>query len=99
MLLKYFAIAGVVVDDQRAQADGLQPHLEPKCRTAIDFAVDTDLTAHQGGQLPANGKAETGAAVFACRERIGLAEGIEDMSLRLLGNADARIADLEAQQP
>src|ERR1700757_347549 len=107
MLLKDGAIAGVVVDDQRAQpgevragqarqgryrvGGGLEPHLEPKGRTAIHFAVDADLAAHQGGQLPANRETQTGAAVFARRERIGLAESIEYMSPRLLGYADARV--------
>ena len=60
--------------------------------------MNIDLAAHQGRQLPAYGKAQTGAAVFARRERVGLAEGIEDMGLRLLRNADAGIDDFEAQQ-
>src|ERR1700674_4116922 len=114
MLLQNFAIAGVVVHDQRTQAgeiqpgqasegrrrfDGLQQHLEPKCRAAIDLAVDADFAVHQGGELAANGETQTGAAVLSRRERVSLAEGIEYMALDLRGYAYTRVADLEAQQP
>ncbi len=60
--------------------------------------MDTDLAAHQVGQLLAYGEAETGAAVLSGGERVGLAEGSEYMGLRLLGYANACIDDLKAQQ-
>src|SRR5579863_8151450 len=113
MLLQYFAIAGVVVHDERAQAGeiqplqasqgrgrfgGRQPHLEPKCRAAAGRAVDADFAAHQGGELRADGQSQTGAAIFSRRERVRLAEGIEYAALDFLGYADARVDDLESQQ-
>ena len=55
------------------------------------------MTAHQRHQLTANGQSQSGAAVLARRERVGLAKGIEYLRLRLLRNADTGIGDLEAQ--
>ena len=84
MLPQYFPIAGVVVDDERVQADQphprqagqgrrrldhrLQPHLEPEYRAAADHAVDADLAAHQRRQFAADGQPQARAAVFARRE-------------------------------
>ena len=109
-----FAIAGVVVDDERLQSHQphprqagerwgsldhrRQPNFEPEYRTAPHHAVDADLTAHQRRKLAADGQPQARAAVFPRSKRVGLAEGIENVALRFGRDADARVDHFESQQ-
>src|SRR6185369_15810345 len=61
-------------------------------------AADADRSPHHLGELRGDRQPEAGAAVFAGRRTVGLLEGREQLAERRLGNADARILDLEAQQ-
>jgi len=53
--------------------------------------------AHHFGQPPADGQAETGAAVFAGDGRIYLTEGLEQAVETVRGNADAGVSDGEME--
>jgi hypothetical protein len=54
-----------------------------------------DFAAEQAGEFAADGKAETGAAVFAAGRGVGLLERLEDDALLRGLDADAGVADLE----
>jgi len=101
MLLKYCAIAGVVVDDERAQAgevhsgqarqgryrvgDGLEPHSNQKVEprfTSLRTPISPPIRAASCRQIA---RPRPVPPYLRRRERIGLAERVKYMSLRLLG--------------
>ena len=70
---------------------------EPKTAALADNAVDADLARHQRRQAVADGQAKAGAAVFTRGRAVGLGEFGEQAPERLVGNADAGVANLETQ--
>src|SRR5207237_6663353 len=70
---------------------------EPKRRTCAQHAAQTDGAAHQLNEFAADGQSQTGSSVLAGGGGIGLRERLEQLFLRFLRNADARIADRAAQ--
>ena len=101
----------VVVDDQDAAATQIRlqdaparRHLglaearrEPERAALAGLARHPDLAAHQLRQPLGDGKAEPGAAIFARGRGVGLLEGLEQPPDLLLGEADAGVADREAE--
>ncbi|MNQ36956.1 hypothetical protein D3C85_504880 [compost metagenome] len=66
-------------------------------RTALAWrAGQLDATAQQGGQVARNRQPQPRAAVAAAGGAVGLVEGVENLVLLVVGNADARILHLEA---
>ena len=61
------------------------------------LALDGQVPAHQPREAPADGEAEPGAAVAARGRAVGLGEGLEEPRLLLGRDADAGVADGEAQ--
>ena len=60
-------------------------------------AAQADLAAHQFGQFSIDLQAEPGAAVLAGRAAVGLGKGAEQLALNRGRNADAGIADFQAE--
>jgi hypothetical protein len=60
--------------------------------------LPTGLSAHQFRQSPRNRQAQSRAAELARRGIVDLLEGLEQLRNGLLGDADAGILDLEADQ-
>ena len=56
-----------------------------------------DRAAEQARQLARDRKAEPGAAVLAADGAVGLAEGLEDRLLLLVGDADAGVGHGQAR--
>ncbi|MNZ63145.1 hypothetical protein D3C78_812840 [compost metagenome] len=71
---------------------------EPEAAALAGGAVDPDFAAHQPGQPAGDGEPEAGAAVLAGGGDIGLLEGLEQLLALELGDADAAVLYLEAQQ-
>ena len=75
-----------------------EPGGEPERRTPPRHALYSDLAAHELGQALGNDQAQAGAAVLARDRAVGLLKALEQ-AVPLLGqDADAGVADLEAQQ-
>src|SRR5579875_3779858 len=65
-------------------------------RAAVTWtARGLDLPAEQPGDVPADRKAEPGAAVTPAGGPVGLLEGLEDEALLVLGDADPGVGDGE----
>src|SRR3546814_2695682 len=64
---------------------------------APGLGLHPDAPAHQFDDALGNRQAQAGAAIQAGGGGVGLAEGLEQPALRLLRDADAGVADLEAQ--
>ena len=97
---QHAAVAQVGIGLQAARLFLAAPETggKPEIRAASRRAVHTDLTAHQFGQLPRNGEAETGAAELARRRTVGLLETLEEAAALLRINADPAIDHREMQQ-
>jgi hypothetical protein len=67
-----------------------------ECTAARHLALYPDAAAHHLHQPPTDCQSETRAAVFAGGGSVGLAEGLEDETLLVGGNADAGILHGEA---
>ena len=108
-----FACVGVVVDNQHAGPDQLarcrplrlgellcdtEGDLEEEGAALCGFALGPDATLHELHKLPADGEAETGAAELAGGGVVGLREGLKEATHLLFRDADAGVADREAQQ-
>ena len=76
----------------------LRANREPEARAAPGFAVHADLAAHHLGELLAHREPEAGAAEAPRGRPVGLAEGLEQASLRFGADADAAVGDDKAQQ-
>jgi hypothetical protein len=63
----------------------------------IHFAMQLNAAAHQFDQLPADGKAESGAAIAAGNGGVGLRIGMKQAFAAFGGNADAGIAYFHEQ--
>src|SRR5690242_20184127 len=74
-----------------------QREREPERRTPAGGALQADVAAHQGDELPGDGEPEPRAAEFAPDRAVGLAEAPEQAVLPNFSDADARIDDGEAQ--
>mmetsp|Transcript_70462 Transcript_70462/g.166102 ORF Transcript_70462/g.166102 Transcript_70462/m.166102 type:complete len:643 (+) Transcript_70462:166-2094(+) len=106
--LEHLAGRGVVVDDQHLQAGprrnrvaGLgrsdrQRQLEVEAAALADAAGHAQLTAHQRHQLAADRQTQAGAAIAPRGRLLGLAEAGKDVLELVVGDADAGVADLEA---
>src|SRR5436190_604455 len=70
----------------------LERQFEPERTAETDRALQSDAAAHQFDKLLSDRGAKAGAAEAACRGLISLGEAIEDMFLRVGGDADPRIA-------
>ena len=77
--------------------DPHQRHAEPEGAAAIDPAVHADLAAERAHQLAADGEAQPGAAEAPRNRGVGLHEGVEEVGLAALGDADAAVDHREAQ--
>ena len=89
---------GQRVDSRRAlMLDPHQRHAEPEGAAAIDPAVHADLAAERAHQLAADGEAQPGAAEAPRNRGVGLHEGVEEVGLAALGDADAAVDHREAQ--
>ena len=112
-MLEEAAVRGVVVDDQhpgcRPDCAAVAPvTVGARCfsKSAVNQKVEpwpgvlsTPIcAAHQLDQLLGDRQSQSGAAVLARGRAIGLNEGAEQSSLRLRGDADAGVLDLEAQR-
>ena len=64
----------------------------------VVLALEADVAAHEFGQRLADGEPEPGAAETARGGGVGLLEALEQPGHLLPGQADARVAHLEAQQ-
>ena len=72
-------------------------HRKQKRASGAWFAFEPDLATHEFHQPPANGQAESRSSVFACRGRVGLAEGLKQSSSLLWRHADAGILHRESE--
>src|SRR6185503_19832493 len=61
---------------------------DDELRSPAEFALDTDVTAHQNHEPFHDGKAETSAAVLSRARHIRLAELVEDVIQGLFFHAD-----------
>src|SRR5262249_10217935 len=61
-----------------------------------DFARETDRAPHQFGEPSGNREPKPSAAESPRRRCLGLRERLEDSLADVLGDADARVADLES---
>jgi hypothetical protein len=68
-----------------------------ECGAFSHFAFDPDAASHRFGQPLADGQAQAGAAVFACRRGVGLAEGLKQALDGVGRDADAGVAHREVQ--
>ena len=85
-------------------ATGLRPYGTPHF-AEIDLAAtgadayetggpsDGDIAAEHLAKTLGNGESKPGTAILPSRRRVGLAEGLEEPALLLLGHADTGIAD------
>ena len=73
-----------------------QPEREPEGAALAGFAAETDFAAHQFNQALAQGQTGASATVLAGHRDISLAETPEQHALNLWWNADAGVADFEA---
>jgi hypothetical protein len=80
-------------------ADGYvsQPHREPERAANSRRADHPGVSSHQLGQSLGNGESQAAAAVFASARAIHLGEGMEEFDLLFGSQANAVIADLDAQ--
>ena len=60
-------------------------------------ALEGEVAAHQPREAPADCEAEARASVLARGGAVGLREGPEQLALLFLRDADARVADGDAQ--
>ncbi len=74
-----------------------QRQVEDEARALPRARLRPDLTAHQLDQRAADGQAQAGAAEAAADRGVGLFEALEQPRLDLVVEADAGVADLEAQ--
>src|SRR5690606_32522679 len=70
---------------------------EPERGAASGDAAHSDVAAHEGRELLADGKPQPGAPVAACARPVDLAEGLEQGADRFGRYADAGVGDREAQ--
>src|SRR5205807_127596 len=75
----------------------LQPHREPERAARAGSADQADGTAHHLGQPFRNHQTQTRPAVTSSRRGIRLPERLEELDLLLWRDADAGVADLEAE--
>ena len=101
----------VLDDEHRPLAHALRRPARQRLRARLDaeapgelegasppgLALDGQVPAHQPREAPADGEAEPGAAVAARGRAVGLGEGLEEPRLLLGRDADAGVADGEAQ--
>ena len=73
----------------------LYPH--PEGRAFVDAAVEGDLAAHFADQLLGDHQPQPGAAVATGNTGVRLAKRLKQLSLLLLGNADAGVVHLNLQ--
>ena len=83
--------------DGRRLAFG-EPGREPEQAAAPDTAFDTDIAAHQLGEVAIDRQAEAGTAVTPGDRTVGLGEGLEKLRLLLGSHADALVTHFEAEQ-
>ena len=76
-------------------ADPLQWQLHGECRTRASPAYNADVSAHQVGEIAADGKAKTRAAKPPGRGGVRLREFAKEMLHRVLRHADTRVGDRE----
>src|SRR4030095_10657092 len=104
----------LVVDDEQAWASELRlyrlhegwwaargllgQHGEGEGRPLADLALHPDGPAHHLGEALADGKAEAGAAVAACRRGVQLAERLEESVHAVGRDADAGVPDREVER-
>ena len=92
------ARGSAVVGRGRHVAGGLQQRdLEPEGGAVAGLGFDADAPAHEVDDALGDRQAQAGAAVEAGGGGVGLAEGLEQARLRTGGDADAGVADFEAQ--
>src|SRR5262249_35046562 len=72
-----------------------QGEREPESTTLTGLAFDSNPAAHELDQVLGNGKPQAGSAKTAGGSFVCLSKALEDTLLSGLGNADARILDLE----
>ena len=114
LVLQYLAGRGLLIDDQHAPAgqplNGELPgqvllpggpgkgQMKPERRTLARLALHAHFPVHQLDQLFGDRQSQAGAAVFARRRSVGLGERLENLRHRPRVDADARVADGEAQR-
>ena len=76
---------------------GAQRHLQREGRAFAGHAGAADPAAHQVGQPRADGQAQAGAAVAARHRRVAELERLEDLRHAIGLDADAGVADVDAQ--
>ena len=74
-----------------------EPRREPERAALARHALHPDLAPHARHQLLGDGETETRASVAPRGGSVRLDEGLEEARLGLSGDADAGVADLEAQ--
>src|SRR5262245_3953206 len=77
---------------------GRERHGEEKARPGALRAFDTDGAAHGLDQAARDAEAETGAAEDARGGDVLLLEDLEEAALRLFGDADAGVLDLDGHR-
>ena len=75
---------------------GFQGQLHVEGAAVIGLALHSHRAAHALHQLVDDGEAEAGAAEQPGGGTVGLSEGVEDVAVLLLGDADAGVAHLDA---
>ena len=70
--------------------------LDPEGAALAGLADDPHCAAHHFGEAAGNGQPQASTAVLAGGGDIGLGEGLEETSLLVLAEADAAVADLQA---
>jgi hypothetical protein len=108
LVVEDFAVGWVIVDDEGVEAFeggawvgvdggwGGAREGEPEAGALALLADDADGTAHEGDEAFGDGEAEAGTAELAPGGAVGLGEGLEEAGLGFGGDADAGIADGEA---
>src|SRR6185437_3042339 len=93
------ALLGQPRADRTVRASGfrvlIRRQVEGEDRAAPERGTHGDVAAEQVRDLPADGKAESGAAVLAADRAVRLLEGLEDDAQLLLGDADPGVRDGE----
>src|SRR5580693_1118386 len=82
-------------DTRRRTYIGLRK-VERKRAALSHLATKLDFAAEQTGQLTADSKSESGAAILTASPRVRLLKCFEDDSLLLGGDPDASVLDLES---
>ena len=76
----------------------IEPHCERERAPQARSTFDLDFAAHQLAKLLGDREPQSGAAVVATGRGIGLREFPEEPGLNILGNADARIHNVETER-